>query len=83
MLSAINAPRMLMSEGEVQNEPGLFSSESVLDILRLILAGAPLRSLPAQAKQSAGPPRCGWRAISPLWYLLRGTKTNCRKRRPV
>ena len=57
MVSAINAPKMLMSEGEVQNEPGLFSSESVLDILRLILAGAPLAevlTIIAQLVESRG-----------------------------
>lgn len=35
------APRV-SSEREVQNESALFSSQSVLDILRMILAGAPL-----------------------------------------
>jgi len=43
MESAIHSPaRLISSNKEVRNEPGLFSSESVLDILRLILAGAPL-----------------------------------------
>ena len=33
---------LVLSEGDAQYESGLFSSESVLKILRLILAGAPL-----------------------------------------
>jgi formate hydrogenlyase transcriptional activator len=43
MDSAINSPEDLVpSQKDVENEPVLFSSHSVLDILRLILAGAPL-----------------------------------------
>jgi formate hydrogenlyase transcriptional activator len=43
MESATHSPaRLIPSKKEVQDESGLFSSESVLDILRLILAGAPL-----------------------------------------
>ena len=34
--------QLVLSEKTAQNESGLFSSESVLNILRLILAGAPL-----------------------------------------
>ena len=42
---------------DAQNEPGLFSSESVLNILRLILAGAPLvevLTIIAQLVESSG-----------------------------
>jgi formate hydrogenlyase transcriptional activator len=43
MESAAHSPVHLISgEKDVENESGLFSSESVLDILRMILAGAPL-----------------------------------------
>jgi len=43
MESATDCPvHPMSSETDVQNESGLFSSESVLDILRMILAGAPL-----------------------------------------
>jgi formate hydrogenlyase transcriptional activator len=35
-------PHLILSETEAQNESALFSSQSVLDILRMILAGAPL-----------------------------------------
>ena len=43
MESATQSPAHLTSgEKDVQNESGLFSSHSVLEILRMILAGAPL-----------------------------------------
>lgn len=43
MESATHSPTpRVSSEKEVQNESALFSSQSVLDILRMILAGAPL-----------------------------------------
>jgi formate hydrogenlyase transcriptional activator len=43
MESSTHSPTLLeSSEKEVQNEFALFSSQSVLDILRMILAGAPL-----------------------------------------
>ena len=37
-----SSAHLVRSEKEVQNESALFSSQSVLDILRMILAGAPL-----------------------------------------
>jgi len=43
MESAANSPADLVSiEKDIQGQAGLFSSQSVLDILRLIFAGAPL-----------------------------------------
>lgn len=46
MESITQLPVQLISNGtEVKNECGLFSSESVLNILRLILAGAPLSEI--------------------------------------
>jgi formate hydrogenlyase transcriptional activator len=43
MESATPSPaHLVLSKKDAQNESGLFSSESVLNILRLIFAGAPL-----------------------------------------
>ena len=43
MESAVHSPaHLILSEKEAQDESALFSSQSVLDILRMILAGAPL-----------------------------------------
>src|SRR5580658_807574 len=50
------APRV-SSEKKLQNESALFSSKSVLDILRMILAGAPLAevlTIIAQLVESRG-----------------------------
>jgi formate hydrogenlyase transcriptional activator len=55
--SAIKSPELSVSTQDAQKEPGLFSSESVLDILRLILAGAPLAevlTIIAQLVESRG-----------------------------
>ena len=58
MESTIQPPASLaFSTDDAQSEPGLFSSESVLDILRLIFAGAPLPevlSIIAQLVESRG-----------------------------
>jgi formate hydrogenlyase transcriptional activator len=52
-----SAPELVLSTKETQNVSGLFSSESVLNILRLILAGAPLTevlTIIAQLVESPG-----------------------------
>jgi len=58
MESAAQSPAHLTSsEKDVQNESGLFSLESVLDILQMILAGAPLAevlTIIAQLVESRG-----------------------------
>ena len=43
--------QLLSSEERAENESGLFSGESVLDVLKLILAGAPLSEVLAVIAQ--------------------------------
>ena len=52
MASATHSPAHLVStEKALPDESGLFSSESVLDILRMILAGAPLAEVLAEGER--------------------------------
>jgi formate hydrogenlyase transcriptional activator len=58
MESATQSPaKLILNTKDTQNAPGLLSSESVLNILRLILAGAPLAevlTIIAQLVESSG-----------------------------